>query len=501
MHLLCTSLLATFALQTASAFPNFESSASSRTTNSLLLDHPAFPPLPHPELAANLSASVGLNLSDIQGDILIGMKKKAELFYLFTIENPAKFKSQLASGILPLLTSTQQLLNPNTTIAVNIAFSQKGLNTLGVQEHLGDDLFAAGQFTGAEDLGDELNKWKPAFTGNNHIHGIFLIAAGTIADVNSTLSQIQKIMDKSISEVFRVQAQVRPGDQAGHEHFGFLDGMSNPTVKGFNTPVPGQALLDPGVILVNEPGDTVPRPAWTKGGAFLVFRQLQQFVPEFNKFLVDNAPPQSDMTADESAQFFGARVMGRWKSGAPIDLTSRADDPVLAADPQRNNDFDFNHTDPGFDLRTNQSFCPFASHIRKTNPRADLGGTSTFNNHFIRSGIAYGPEVTDAETASNTTSSDPSLERGLAFAAYQANITQGFAFLQKSFANDIHFLHETTGFDLVVGQQNGKSRSAAGFNLANPNQKYSAETQFIVNRGGEYFFSPPISGIKNRIAV
>ena len=33
--------------------------------------------------------------------------------------------------------------------------------------------------------------------------------------------------------------------------------------------------------------------------------------------------------------------MGRWRSGAPLILAPRTDDPALGADPQRNNDFNY----------------------------------------------------------------------------------------------------------------------------------------------------------------
>jgi deferrochelatase/peroxidase EfeB len=99
--------------------------------------------------------------------------------------------------------------------------------------------------------------------------------------------------------------------------FGFLDGVSQPAVAGFNVnPVPGQQLISPGVILVGEPGDTLisARPSWAKDGSFLVFRQLKQLVPEWDWWLKKVAPPISGLTQDESAELLGARIMGRWKS-------------------------------------------------------------------------------------------------------------------------------------------------------------------------------------------
>lgn len=61
------------------------------------------------------------------------------------------------------------------------------------------------------------------------------------------------------------------------------------------------------------------------------------------------------------------------------------DDKNLAADPNRNNDF---HFEP-----SKQFACPLAAHIRKTNPREDLGprGPNGIVNRFriLRRGIPY----------------------------------------------------------------------------------------------------------------
>ena len=102
-------------------------------------------------------------------------------------------------------------------------------------------------------------------------------------------------------------------------------------------------------------------------------------------------------------------------------LTPTKDDPALGANTQKRNDFDY-------DLLS-QVKCPFAAHIRKTYPRNDLGDESNDDPHrIIRRGIAFGPEVTPLEKASQKTHFD----RGLLFVSLQANLQQGFQFLQKS---------------------------------------------------------------------
>lgn len=102
--------------------------------------------------------------------------------------------------------------------------------------------------------------------------------------------------------------------------FGYLDGIGQPAIAGFNVdPVPGQLVVNPGVILVGEQGDTAiaSRPSWAKDGSFLVFRQLKQLVPEWNNFLTAKAPSVAGMTQTQSAELLGARIVGRWKSVSP----------------------------------------------------------------------------------------------------------------------------------------------------------------------------------------
>lgn len=193
--------------------------------------------------------------------------------------------------------------------------------------------------------------------------------------------------------------------------FGYLDGISNPAVIGFSPSfLPGQTLVPTGVILAARPGDAIPRPPWALDGTFMAFRKLQQKVPEFNQWTLANALQNSagTLTQQQGADLLGARMFGRWKSGAPIDLSPTTDNPTLGADPQRNNNFDFSHPLSVIDI--DQSFCPFSAHVRKTNPRADLADADVLN-HGIRAGTPYGPEVTAAEASSGVSTVD----RGLAF--------------------------------------------------------------------------------------
>jgi len=133
---------------------------------------------------------------------------------------------------------------------------------------------------------------------------------------------------------------VRPGDQKGHEHFGYLDGLSQPPILGFSKPAKGEEsqvtrklflrkcrplsnsgiytiTIEPGVILIGEPGDLpgepfgptpvppITRPPWAKDSSFLVFRKLRQFVPEFNKFVNENPIHDKGLSPSQGSDLLG----------------------------------------------------------------------------------------------------------------------------------------------------------------------------------------------------
>ena len=196
----------------------------------------------------------------------------------------------------------------------------------------------------------------------------------------------------------------------------FLTPNQNPQDDGQG--LPGQDLLWPGEFVFGyqsqDPQD-IDNPntvssgglPWMDNGTFMVFRRLRQFVPEFDKFVDDQA---TALQTDPS--LIGARMVGRWKSGAPLVIAPIQDDPVLADDELLNNDFEFSE-----DARARR--CPYAAHIRKAYPRNEItpAGQSeptefdqreaseadTQTHRIIRRGIPFGDEVDEAEERQETT--------------------------------------------------------------------------------------------------
>ena len=153
----------------------------------------------------------------------------------------------------------------------------------------------------------------------------------------------------------------------------------------------------------------------------MVFRKLHQRVAAFRQYLKANS------SGSEGEELLAAKMMGRWRSGAPLALCPLHDDPELGADPRRNNAFLFKEDDAiGYQT-------PCGSHIRRMNPRdANVAGVVRIHR-MIRRGTSYGPPLPDGVLE------DDGLERGLMFAFVGANLGRQFEFVQSEWMNDGSF--------------------------------------------------------------
>src|SRR5262249_23822244 len=143
-----------------------------------------------------------------------------------------------------------------------------------------------------------------------------------------------------------------------------------------------------------------------------------------------------DDAAADLTELFAAKLVGRWRSGAPLALAPERDDPELAT-PTRRNCFDYlEHDADG--LR-----CPISAHIRRANPRDARGGSAAesrtvVNRHrIVRRGRSYGAPLSHGDALAGR---DDGIARGLYFLCLQSSIARGFEFIQQTWLANPGFL-------------------------------------------------------------
>jgi Dyp-type peroxidase family len=268
------------------------------------------------------------------------------------------------------------------------------------------------------------------------------------------------------------------------EPFGYKDGISHPAVEGSG--IAGSNPLEPplkaGEFVLgyrDETGGFPPSPQppeLGRNGTYVVFRKLHQDVAAFRRYLRENSAG-----ADDEA-LLAAKLMGRWKSGAPLALCPLHDDPALGADAARNNAFVFRADDPlGYAT-------PPGAHVRRCNPRdADVAGVVRLHR-MIRRGTAYGPPLPEGVLE------DDGAERGLMFAFVGAHPKRQFEFVQSEWVNGGDFLGLGDAKDPVVGAADGEGLFSVPHRPLP--RKLRGLARFVVTRGGEYGFMPSLSTLR-----
>ncbi|KAG9041408.1 hypothetical protein FS837_012314 [Tulasnella sp. UAMH 9824] len=488
-------------------------------------------------------------LNNIQGDIFPTFPKKVEQFIFFSITDAVAFRQKLgefrehittAARVIKNLEDIEECRKKNKglpkpwpkdrlvkLIQYQIGFSHTGMDELNIGSP-GDQALMQGQKSQARQLGDEPapestntkfvgKHWTKDWT-EKRIDGVILAASECDETCQEAVDQAVAIFGNSIKVEIIESGKVRPNEHEGHEHFGYLDGVSQPALRGLVDPNPGQLRCEPGVVILGLDGDVTPptpfnnggavnkRPPWAIGGSIMAFRKLKQRVPEFNKFLVANALKRPGLSDKEAAELRGAKMVGRWKSGVPIDLSPEKEDTTFL-DPTLINNFRYDSPEPG------QARCPFSAHVRKTSPRKHIDPDDARvplapllpHALMMRAGIPYGREVTPEEEQTQITSED----RGLLFVSYQNLlhvIGTGFGFIQQGWANNAGFPGPEKdapaqavppGLDPIIGNAVGdvRIRQTSGEDPSLMDQNLVIPEDFVVAEGGEYFFIPPMVAI------
>jgi Dyp-type peroxidase family len=348
----------------------------------------------------------------------------------------------------------------------------------------------------------------------NPVHAELLIYAKTPAALQAAEArEASRLEQHGLRPAARVRLkELPPLGEVVREPFGFVDGISQPAIKGVlsSRTAHSNDLVEPGEFILGYPdgrqqfpptpqvdaaadtGDLLPnlpqdfpasegRPADVRdlgqNGSFLVIRQLEQNVAAFDAFLHSAAtklgPPNTGRE-----DWLAAKLVGRWKDGAPLVCY-----PVVP--PQT---YDITHDMPFlFGLQDPQGLaCPFGAHIRRANPRDSFGATDpdqiglTNRHRLLRRGRTY-VAGDNAEAVGS----------GILFMCLNADIERQFEFVHQTWIG-------SNSFDGLVAENDPIVVGGGDFTvpLASGPEHVTGLQSFVTVVGGGYFFLPSKSALQ-----
>ena len=430
-----------------------------------------------------------LELDDIQSGVLRPRPTPYAATYVLLCIEQRDAGRELMRRLSPVVASASDPQSPARDTWVSVALTFQGLMALGVPQTSLDTFplpFQQGMAARANNLGDtgesSPEHWEEPL-GSHRVHVALTALAPDEERLAAAIERARKTYHEipGIKAIWRQDCHVRPGER---EAFGFRDGISQPAVEGSGIPGsnPHEVPLKAGEFVLGYPDEMgqmspLPQPEILgRNGSYVVFRKLHQNVADFRRYLRDNS------TSPEAEELLAAKMMGRWRSGAPLALCPMHDDPQLGGDSRRNNSFLFREDDAiGYNT-------PCGSHIRRANPRdANIAGVARIHR-MIRRGTSYGPDLPDGVLE------DDGQERGLMFAFVGANLGRQFEFVQAEWMNNSAFFGATSERDPVIGSHDGNG----AFDIPRRPLRWRLQglPQFVVTRGGEYCFLPGLRALR-----
>jgi Dyp-type peroxidase family len=466
-----------------------------------------------------------LEHSDIQGIVLSAYRNwECASYVLLRIEDTAKAKAWL-SAIAGEVTNAHKPRGHRPQTNLNIAVTYRGLQKLGVPQDVLVTFsfpFIDGMHSDrrARILGDTAANQPSLWRWGNAANPVDIVLMLYALDDTAIERHETAQADRAAASGLMVANKLRAGRQPdSKEHFGFNDGVAQPAIEGTELydrqlARTGHATaLPPGEFLMSYEdtyGTIAPSPAVDplldpqkilpcsfegkthdlgRNGSYMVFRQLEQDVAGFWRFLAEQTG--GGVSQPDQMDRLGAKFIGRWRSGTPL-VVAPEHDSWKGPDLNHFNDFDYS-TDPhGF-------ACSIGSHIRRSNPRDSLGpdhDTSllTSNRHrLLRRGRSYGHRLATEDNPMPLVDDDQ--ERGLHFICFNSDLQRQFEFVQQTWVNNPQFggLHDEV--DPLIGDQT--SGSGMYTVQADPlRTRYKGLCRFVTMRGGVYAFLPGLRALR-----
>jgi Dyp-type peroxidase family len=437
-----------------------------------------------------------LELDDIQYILLTRVPALTGRYEFLSFQQPAQGRAWLEAirEKVPSAKMVFDTVNRERRWA-SVAFTWNGLRALGLDEASLATFpveFQQGMPARWQVLGD---------TGNNHpdhwvgglvgpqLHAIAILFARDASDRNQSVREHNALLARTpgIEVLSSLDLEAIPPFQFVREHFGYRDRLTTPEIEGTGIePTPGSGSpLKAGEFILGYPDEdgppaNLPQPEiLSRNGSYMAYRRLQQHVGAFRDFLREQGGP-----TPEEQELLAAKLMGRWRSGAPLVLAPEKDDPALANDPQRNNNFNYAGMDPqGYAV-------PLGAHIRRMNPRDTA--VNIQRRKVLRRGATYGPPLPEGTP-------EDGVERGIAAFVICASLVRQFEFVQNVWVNDPNFHELGNEHDPMIGIQDGT------FDFTIPKRpirkKIKGLPAFTTLKGGAYLFLPGIKALQYLAAL
>src|SRR5215211_5597870 len=365
-----------------------------------------------------------LDLDDIQHFLLARTPALAARYEFLTFDDAASGRAWLL-GLVDRVGTGRSVGSASPDARwITIAFTCSGLTRLGVSEAelaTFPDEFRQGMAGRASILGFGGTSHPEHWLGdlaNPALHAIVILFARDVAERErcerehrgflATLPGIRVLSTLDLEAL-------PPFDGVAREHFGYRDRLSQPAIaETGEQPTPGSGpAVRAGEFFLGYDDESgtppaLPRPeVLSRNGSYLAYLRMEEHVAAFREFL------RQEAGAPDAQELLAAKLMGRWRSGAPLVLCPDKDDPELGGDMQRTNDFLYKDADP-YGYR-----CPVGAHIRRMNLRDT--GENMQRRSMIRRGGTYGPLLPEGAP-------DDGVERGIAAFIGCASLIRQFEF-------------------------------------------------------------------------
>jgi Dyp-type peroxidase family len=454
-----------------------------------------------------------LDLKDIQGIIIRGYSHLPAAHFLLLGITDANATKRWLSQVVKEITPGDQHADIS---AMHIAFTFPGLGALGLGQpaldsfplELEDGMTTPHKQQFLGDFADSApDRWEWGGPGTEAVHILLMLYAkdaGVLADkVAATRGSFGA--NGGIQEVKLLDTTVL---YERKEHFGFHDGISQPTIRGLKRSDNDENCLAAGEFILgykNEYDQYTPRPFVPAdggdydlglNGSYLVFRQLKQDVSLFWDYMAKSTQGADGSLNEKEMEKLAARMVGRWPDGTPLVLSPDKGEQKL----DDNNAFDYRRSDP------DGQKCPFAAHIRRSNPKDSLDVKRAVSlaivkkHRILRRGRSYGPQLAEKLTPLECVhAAAGDAERGLHFMCINADIGRQFEFVQNGWIYNQKFngLYEERD-PLIANHQNPQDPSKTGtfcIQRDGLRTRFTDLPEFVKVKGGAYFFIPGIRAL------